>query len=140
MLRIEILCRELRANIEEHASAQRPQSAPASDDVRIGRALRSIEDRHEDPEFDLACLSRSMNLSPWYASRVFKRATGMNYRQALNAVRITRARQLLLNTTLSVKEVSAAVGFKHVSDLSHKFKAVYHVSPTAYRGARNSNE
>jgi AraC-like DNA-binding protein len=64
---------------------------------------------------------------------MFLRATGVPPGQFLTAVRIQEAKRLLLSTTLTVKEITARVGYSSVGTFSTKFKGIVGLSPTAYR-------
>jgi hypothetical protein len=52
-------------------------------------------------------------------------------------VRMRKAAELLSATDLSIKEIAADVGYKHVSDFCHHFKQVYGLASSEYR--RDSN-
>ncbi|NKE62092.1 helix-turn-helix domain-containing protein [Lentzea sp. PSKA42] len=55
-------------------------------------------------------------------------------RAALERVRCARAETLLLRTDLTVEAVARQCGFADVSHFSHRFRALYDVAPSAYRG------
>jgi AraC-like DNA-binding protein len=103
------------------------------DDERIEKAIGLIHERYHNVDLKLGLISHELNVSPSHMSRLFKRATGLRFRQFLNRVRIERARRALLDTSLSVKEIACAVGYKHVCDLTHRFRATHGASPTRYR-------
>ena len=58
---------------------------------------------------------------------------GASFRALRIESRIERAKQLFSTTTLSVADISEAVGFAAVSGFSRSFKAVTGVSPSEYR-------
>ena len=78
-------------------------------------------------------VAKEMNLSVSHLLHLLKRHTGGGFRTYLTAVRLARARELLTTTTLSVKEVAAAAGYATTSQFDHHFRALYGVTPTAYR-------
>ena len=61
-------------------------------------------------------LARSVNISPSRLHQLFKDETGLPPAKYLHLLRMERARELLENSYLSVKEVMACVGF---NDASH---------------------
>jgi len=73
--------------------------------------------------------------SKWHCARVFKRHTGSGIAEFCRRVRVKRARRLLADCSLSVKEVAAASGFTYPSDLTRCFLRAYGVSPSDYRQA-----
>jgi len=68
-------------------------------------------------------------------SRLFKKETGVSFRQHVREVRMRKAEEMLRRTLLSIKEIAAEVGYKHVSDFDHHFKEVYGMTPREYREA-----
>jgi AraC-like DNA-binding protein len=50
----------------------------------------------------------------------------------LDTARIEKARQLLLNTTLSIKEIALSLDFKQTSHFSRQFKQCTGASPTTF--------
>jgi AraC-like DNA-binding protein len=80
-----------------------------------------------------AQLARELGMSYSTFRRGFKRQTGVSPVQFQNEIRINRARDLLLNTTLSVSEVAAQTGFETVYYFCRVFKQKTGVTPKAYR-------
>jgi AraC-like DNA-binding protein/CRP-like cAMP-binding protein len=107
--------------------------APAVADDRVADAIKCIDTHYPNAALNLHDISRHVHVSLWHLSRLFKRSTGVGFRQFLNGVRVDRARIELLTTSLTVKEIAAAVGYKQVSDLTRRFTAVYGISPSQYR-------
>ncbi len=102
-------------------------------DQRVRKAVEFIRKESASGRLDLRRVSREVNLSLWHLSRLFKRTTGLGFREFLSTVRLDRAREALRTTHLSVKEVAAIVGYNHTSDFTRRFKAVHGISPTEYR-------
>jgi two-component system response regulator YesN len=81
-------------------------------------------------------------LSPSYFSKVFKDEMDMNFNAYLNKVRIDKAKQLLMNDSIRLVDVSGLVGFEDQSYFSKVFKKLTGVTPGRYkesRGKLNSN-
>ncbi|WHH58217.1 helix-turn-helix domain-containing protein [Petroclostridium sp. X23] len=74
-----------------------------------------------------------IGFSPAYVSRVFKENFGKNCTDYLNWSRIEKAKQLLKNTRLSVKEVGFRVGFNTIQSFMRIFKKYEGVTPGQYR-------
>lgn len=62
--------------------------------------------------FSLANLARLADLSEYHFSRIFKRATGLSPSQYLIRLRMSRARQLLLETDHSIIDVGLGMGYR----------------------------
>ena len=74
-----------------------------------------------------------MELSPFHFSRVFKQATGMSPLQFVRRERITRAQQLIRETSRSVIEIGLEVGYTSPSHFAQVFRRVVGVAPTEFR-------
>lgn len=72
----------------------------------------------------------SLSLSRF--SHLFKEATGLTPLQYLNRVRIEKAKELLLNTSLSVAEISECVGFSSQNYFGRLFRRQVGLSPTQF--------
>lgn len=68
-----------------------------------------------------------------YLGKMFKKALGDNFNTYLDKVRITQAKQLLLNENLKVYEISERVGFNNIDYFYKKFKHYVGHSPNEYR-------
>lgn len=73
------------------------------------------------------------NISYYHFSRLFKKATGFNYNNYCNHLRIQYAEELLLHSDLSIAEITSAVGLETNSGLTRLFKRTLGVSPMQYR-------
>lgn len=78
-----------------------------------------------------------------YLNRIFKKKHGSTIFAYLNQIRLDKAKQFLLTTSLSVTEIASLTGFSDVYYFSRYFKSQCHISPMAYRsqqGQRQSKE
>ncbi len=71
--------------------------------------------------------------SPAYFSRIFKDEMGTTFKEALNAIRIERSKQLLLSSSASISEVCSMVGFNDQSYYCKVFKRLSGVTPDRFR-------
>lgn len=98
----------------------------------IRMAIHYVEQNYEK-KIDLNSVSEYVNLSSVYFSHMFKKETGENFTDYLNGYRIKMAKQLLKNSDLSVKEISARVGFQDPQYFSKLFKKAVGLKPIEYR-------
>lgn len=77
-----------------------------------------------------------------YLYRIFKQEAGCSPKQYITNCKLTRAKQLLASTDLTVSQIADSVGFGGVLDFSKFFSKHLHLSPSAYRnrGGRNLSE
>ena len=87
---------------------------------------------HYHQAIDVAHLAELFGLSQSYLMRQFKAATGQTINQRLVAIRIDKAKQLLLKK-LSVTETAFSVGFNSSTYFSSAFKKEVGLSPVQYQ-------
>jgi AraC-like DNA-binding protein len=81
----------------------------------------------------LAELADVASLSQSYFSRVFKAQTGLPPGEYLIRLRVEKARELLRDRSLSIKEIMALVGFNSKSNFAEQFKKRFRFPPSEYR-------
>ncbi|WP_034444634.1 helix-turn-helix domain-containing protein [Butyrivibrio sp. AE2032] len=98
----------------------------------IRNAKKYIED-HYDKDISLDDVSRVVNISPYYFSKVFKEESGLNFIEYLTNIRIDKAKELLETTNLSIKEICVSCGYTDPNYFSRSFKKNVGVTPTEYK-------
>ena len=94
---------------------------------------RKYIDENYSKDVSLDDISRNMNLSPYYFSKLFKEKTGENFVEFLTRVRIDKAKEMLKDPDKSMKEICSEVGYGDPNYFSRIFKKVVGVPPTEYR-------
>jgi AraC family transcriptional regulator len=100
--------------------------------VKLDRIFEFVEGRLED-QILLTDLAALVAISPFHFSRSFKLATGLAPYQYVLARRLERAKNLLLTTTLSVREIGWSLGVDNVSHFRRKFIEQFGVRPSEMR-------
>lgn len=95
------------------------------------------EELHRD--LTLNELARTVNLSLPYLHHLFKAEMGASPWLYLHSLRLEKARELLVTTMLSVKQIMIRVGMKDKSHFGRQFKKAYGQSPGQYRMAARLN-
>ena len=104
---------------------------------RLKRVFEYV-DAHLDENITLAELAQDLNLSVYYFATLFKKTTGLSPHQYILHRRVSRARQLLRNTDLSVLDVSLDLGFQHQNNFARAFRRVTGMTPTGFRQRNRS--
>ena len=78
-------------------------------------------------------MAKRANMSYAHFCRSFRKATGRNFRDYLNFVRINNAETLILHTNLPITEISLKCGYQTVSHFTVMYKRLKGVSPTEHR-------
>lgn len=84
-------------------------------------------------ELSLDDVSRIVNISPYYFSKLFKEESGENFIEYLTRVRIAYAKELLKNLSLSIKEICMMSGYSDPNYFSRIFKKQEGITPSEYR-------
>ena len=86
-----------------------------------------------DSNITLQEIAKKEFLSPHYLSHEIKNATGYSFTDLVNQTRVEESAKLLLDSDLSISEISDEVGFSHVRYLNKNFKNYYGCTPLQYR-------
>lgn len=113
------------------------QKAP--DSPAIQKAVRYINENYYEP-LSLESVARHVGLNPAYFSAAFKRQMSKGFLAYLTEYRIAQAKLLLKNSSMSIIDISVAVGFENQSYFSKKFKSVTGMTPRQYRKQSHEQE
>ena len=80
-------------------------------------------------------IADTFNYNPDYLSLSFKKYTGLPLLKYINKTKISVSKQLLLNSSFSIKEIARQVGFNDDKHFMKLFKKFEDVTPTQYRDA-----
>ncbi len=86
-----------------------------------------------DPGFQISDICSEMHLSRVQLYRKVKALTGLSVNEHLQNARLTKARDLLTNSNLSISEIAYQSGFGSPSYFSTIFKSQFEQSPSDYR-------
>lgn len=98
----------------------------------VERAARFIWEHYSEP-LSLTDIARSALLSRFHFARVFKDTTGVTPGRFLSAVRIYQAKHLLLTTSMSITDISFAVGYNSPGSFINNFTESVGASPSRFR-------
>ena len=104
-----------------------------SGSVICDQALSIIEERYMDPDLSLVVISSEIAVSPNYLSALIKKSTGSTFIDLLTRRRIETAKELVIGTSMKVKEISERCGYNDQHYFSYCFKKYTGLSPGACR-------
>ncbi|MFW0793782.1 helix-turn-helix transcriptional regulator [Gordonia sp. CPCC 205515] len=99
---------------------------------RMLRARDTMDRRYAEP-LDVAALAAVAHISPAHFSRVFKATFGETPHRYLQRRRIERASALLRETTMSISDISTAVGFGSFATFTRTFGQIIGETPSSHR-------
>src|SRR3954447_2744645 len=89
-------------------------------------------DRYSEP-LSLDAMASSAYLSRFYFSRLFRSTTGTSPGRFLTAIRLYKAKDLLLETRMSVTDIAYGVGYNSLGTFISRFTSSVGTSPARYR-------
>jgi AraC-like DNA-binding protein len=98
-------------------------------------ALQYMEEHYAEP-WTIERLARVAGVSPKYFVDLFKKRYGVSAMERLTAIRLSRAKQLMEQPALKLRDIAHRVGYADEFYFSRKFKKEIGVSPTDYRKRR----
>ena len=105
-------------------------SLDADDNIR--KAFIYIQEK-QFQEISLEDVANYINLTPQYLSSRFKQEFNINFVDYITDKRIAFSKELLLETDLSVKNISAKIGYSDPNYFSKVFKKAVGISPGKFR-------
>ena len=104
-----------------------------STSVIIEKALEIIETKYSDVNLSLNYIGAEIGISPNYLSALIKKETGSRFIDLLTRKRVDKAKELLLGTSLKVKEISEQCVYSDQQYFSYSFKKYTGYSPNSCR-------
>ena len=95
--------------------------------------IKNYLDEHYTEKVTLDDLAERFFINKFYLSKIFKETYGTTVNNYLISKRITRAKQLLRFTDMTVDEIGVAVGMGDANYFSRMFRKVEGSSPSEYR-------
>lgn len=104
---------------------------------RYGQLLEEakayIKENYQNHELSLNAVAGYVNISPSYFSTIFSQEVGSTFVEYVTALRIGKARELLMCTNMRTSEVGFQAGYKDSHYFSYIFKKMTGCSPKEYR-------
>ncbi len=101
-------------------------------DKEIAEIMMFIEQNCTE-KINLHMLAERFNVNESYLSGMFKKQTGKNLTYFINEKKMTKARELLSDPNIMVKEAAFALGYEDQFYFYKLFKRFFGISPSEYR-------
>jgi len=133
--------RHMRNQIVFHqvllALLERMESGDSFSDLpSMERSLAYMEG-HFNEKITTELLSEMAGVSRSHYSILFKQMTGFSPNEYLSKLRVHRAKELIIGSTLSLRDIALKVGYKDEFYLSRRFKHQTGETPSSYSRSRN---
>ena len=117
--------RLVKNNTEVISNTSRPNET-------LTTILRYIDKRY-DVNITLPRLATQVHMTPNYISHLFRKHLDTTLTSYLLNIRISKARDFLSNTNLTITDIAQKCGFNSLNHFCKSFKKIMGVSPTAFR-------
>ena len=104
---------------------------------KLARVIQAMESNIEEPESP-AKLAAEVGLSTRQLERLFRRYLNRSPKRYYMELRLQKARNLLMQTDMSVINVGLACGFTSPSHFSKCYRAHYETTPYRERGTQGA--
>ena len=98
----------------------------------VSKVKTYIEENYQK-DISLDEVSRLVDISPYYFSKLFKQEAGKNFIEYLTEIRMRHAEEFLRDPSYSIKEVCVMSGYSDPNYFSRLFKKYESVTPSEYR-------
>lgn len=92
-----------------------------------------IDENYTDYSFSLQLVADKFGVSLSYLSQFFKEKTGSTVLDYITTLKMDKAKELLLSTSLPLKDIAEQVGYINVSSFIRRFKQVSGMTPGEYK-------
>jgi signal transduction histidine kinase/CheY-like chemotaxis protein len=125
---------QLREHFRRQLSVDTATVVPQRGDQKFLADLTAIMEAHlDEPGLGVDDIAQRLGLSRTQLYRKVKALLGTGVTDYLQSLRLTKARQLLLQVGTTVAEVAYQTGFSSPTYFATAFKAKYQLSPTEFR-------
>ena len=115
-----------------------PASPAEDEDVRISviRAeMYAFIENHYQEDISMQDAAAALRYSDAYFCKLFKQCFKVNFSAYLNEFRVNKARQLIADPRMSLKDVSTACGYSDSNYFTRVFKRITGQTPSEYRSS-----
>ncbi|MBQ8836673.1 MAG: helix-turn-helix domain-containing protein [Clostridia bacterium] len=111
------------------------RSAPrqCANENPVIQAIKKHIDEHIAEDIRVSDIAERLKISVYYLCHMFKAVTGITITEYCNSIRITKAKQMLINTDEAMNSIAYACGFCSASYFSKNFTKLEKTTPTEYR-------
>lgn len=131
------VCRKQMASFKK-AEEKRKTASAGSDGAVSYEKLKDeiivyLEENYWNRDLSQTLVADYFHISVYSLSRMFKKQFDMGFSEYVNIKRLEKAKELLINTDKTIKEISAEVGFTEPNYFSRLFRQNFENSPTEFR-------
>ena len=120
---------DILVKVEEYSN----EKAKNQNNLLKERMMQYIEEVYQDINLNVSMIADKFELTIPYLSRFFKKQTGTGLLDYIHKIRITKAKELINEEDLSIKEIAKRVGYINSDALIRVFKKLEGITPGKYK-------
>ena len=124
---------QIKEQFEQEIPTPQELTYSKADEEFLSKLNAIITENLSNEEMNINFLTLQMGMSRASLYNKMSKITGLGVNDYVNRIRIDKAEDLLLHSSLSVKEISQEVGFAYPRYFSTTFKQIKGVTPTQYK-------
>jgi two-component system, response regulator YesN len=108
-----------------------------SEDIKVSSIIRkAIEYVNENyaKDINLSTIAYAFDINSFYLGQQFKKELGESFTNYINKIRIEKAKELLLSSTLKTVDIAKKVGYSNTNYFSTIFKKTTGFTPSEFKG------
>lgn len=113
-----------------------PDQTPSNNPTQTTDTIKEYLCQHYSEKITLETLTNIVHFNPSYLSHIFHQEQGVTIRSFLNDKRMEAAKNLLLDTSLNINEISKRSGFTNTTHFNRLFKKIEGISPQDFRKSK----
>ena len=113
------------------AALERTKAEQSMDERFVEQLQKTIEQHMDDSDFNVEALSEELSMSRAQLFRKTKTLMGVSPVELIRHIRLRKAKQILLNTDMTIQQVAYSVGFTSPSYFSKCYRELFGSLPTA---------
>ncbi|MFX3632863.1 MAG: AraC family transcriptional regulator [Candidatus Pristimantibacillus sp.] len=130
---IFLIIGELLSFPQQKKTAGSTHSMSSSYITDVAHAIEECLVRNLNADISITDISTEFHLSRYQSSKIFSQVYGMSPRQYLSRLKLNKAKELLVNTNMTVEAVADQLGFHSVSHFSRQFRRWSNQAPSHFR-------
>ena len=128
-----------REHFRRELSLEGAVTATSADQKFLADLTATVEANLTKTDLSVEEIARSLGVSRMQLYRKVKAVLGTGISEFVQSLRLTKARELLLDDTLTIAQVAYELGFSSPSYFSTSFRAHYQLTPTEFRALRTTS-
>lgn len=105
----------------------------SKDNELYKQILEYIHSRFDCFDLSLEAIAMELKLPVYYLSRFFKEQTSYTFTDYITKLRMDKAKELLVSTSKSIRDIVNSVGYTDPASFMRKFKKIEGITPGEYR-------